>query len=395
MDYDGVEGGRATMLTIAIKMLTGNLAKYSAIVIALAFTSFVMTQQPATFVGIMARTYSFLTDIGRADLWVMDPKVQYVDDIKPMQDTKLYAVRGVAGVEWAVPLYKGNIRARLDNGTFQNCTLIGLDDVSLIGGPTRMVAGNLVDLRRSEGIIVDEAGAKTRLAKTIDGQRVPLTVGDVIELNDHRATVVGISKLSATFQSQPIIHTTYSRAKAFVPSERKLLSFILVKVRPGDDPAAVAEAIQRSTGLAAYSWTEFRRRTLEYFLRNTGILINFGTSVTLGFLIGALIAGQTFYTFILENLRHFGVLKAVGASNGTLMRMVMAQALIAGSTGYGLGVGMVALWYSFAAGTNVRFLLIWQIPTITAVAVLLVCLVTALLSIRRVIKLEPAVVFKA
>lgn len=383
------------MLTIAIKMLTGNLAKYSAIVIALAFTSFIMTQQPATFVGIMARTYSFLTDIGRADLWVMDPKVQYVDDIKPMQDTKLYAVRGVAGVEWAVPLYKGNIRARLDNGTFQNCTLIGLDDVSLIGGPATMLAGNLVDLRRSEAIIVDESGAANRLARTVNGKKVPLTVGDVIELNDHRATVVGISRLSATFQSQPIIHTTYSRAKSFVPSERKLLSFILVKVRPGDDPAAVAEAIHRSTGLAAYSWSEFRRRTLEYFLRNTGILINFGTSVTLGFLIGALIAGQSFYTFIVENLRHFGVLKAVGASNGTLMRMVMAQALIAGSTGYGLGVGLVALWYSFTSGTNVRFLLVWQIPTITAGAVMLVCLVTALLSIRRVIKLEPAVVFKA
>ena len=154
------------MLAIALKMLTGNRGKYFAIVVALAFTSFVMTQQPATFIGIMARTFSFLTDTGRVDLWVMDPKVQYVDDAKPMQDTKLYAVRGVEGVEWAVPMYKGNIRARLDDGTFQNCVLVGLDDASLIGGPAEMVEGNLADLRRSDSIIVDIEGASTRLART-------------------------------------------------------------------------------------------------------------------------------------------------------------------------------------------------------------------------------------
>ncbi|MFO1129514.1 MAG: ABC transporter permease [Rhodospirillales bacterium] len=382
------------MFTVALKMLTGNRGKYFAIIIALSFTSFVMTQQPATFVGIMSRTYSFMSDIGKVDLWVMDPKVQYVDDLKPMQDTKLYAVRGVEGVEWAVPLYKGSIRVRMEDGTFQNCVLIGLDDATLIGGPANLVKGSLIDLRQADSIIVDQYGASQRLTRTVDGRKVPLEIGDVLELNDNRATVVGISQLSLSFGSQPIIHTTYSRAKAFVPSERKLLTYILVKVRPGDDPLKVAEAIRRSTGLGAYTWDDFQRMTIDYFLRNTGILINFATSVALGFLIGALIAGQSFYSFTMENLRYFGVLKAVGASNWTLMRMVMTQALIAGATGYGLGVGAVGLWNYFTAGTNVRFLLVWQIPVITAVSVLLVCLCTALLSIRRVIKLEPAVVFK-
>jgi putative ABC transport system permease protein len=383
------------MLAIALKMLTGNRGKYFAIVAALAFTSFVMTQQPATFAGIMARTYSFLSDTGRVDLWVMDPKVQYVDDTKPMQDTKLYAVRGVEGVEWAVPLYKGTIRARLDNGTFQNCVLVGLDDASLIGGPARMVEGSLADLRRSDSIIVDIDGATNRLARTAGGKPVPLAVGDVVELNDHRATVVGLSRLSASFQSLPVIHTTYARARAFVPSERKLLSFILVKLRPGENARTVAERIRASTGLAAYSWEQFQRKTLQYFLKNTGILINFGLSITLAFLIGAAIAGQTFYAFTLENLRHFGVLKALGAGNRTLAGMVLLQALIAGGTGYGLGVGGVALFNHFIVGINFRFLLVWQIPAAVGAMVLLVCVSTALLSIRKVIKLEPAVVFKA
>ncbi|HYN39513.1 MAG TPA: ABC transporter permease [Rhodospirillales bacterium] len=384
------------MLAIALKMLTGNRGKYFAIVASLAFTSFVMTQQPATFIGIMARTFSFLSDTGRVDLWVMDPKVQYVDDAKPMQDTKLYAVRGVEGVEWAVPMYKGNIRARLDDGTFQNCVLVGLDDVSLIGGPANMVEGHLADLRRSDSIIVDIEGASTRLARrNPDGSTRPLGIGDVVELNDHRATVVGLSRLSATFQSQPVIHTTYARAKAFVPAERKLLTFVLVKLRPGADPVEVAERIRAATGLAAYDWDDFREKTVRYFLKNTGILINFGLSITLAFLIGAAIAGQTFYAFTIENLRHFGVLKALGAGNWMLTKMVLAQAVIAGATGYGLGVGAVAVFSHFVVGSNFRFLLLWQIPLVTGVMILLVCVITALLSVRKVIKLEPAVVFKA
>ena len=383
------------MLAIALKMLTGNRGKYFAIVVSLAFTAFVMTQQPATFVGIMARTYSFLTDTGRVDLWVMDPKVQYVDDAKPMQDTKLYAVRGVEGVELAVPMYKGTIRARLDDGTFQNCVLVGLDDASLIGGPADMAEGTLADLRRSDSIIVDAEGAATRLARRgADGVSRPLGIGDVVELNDHRATVVGLSRLAATFQSQPVIHTTYARAKAFVPAERKLLTFILVKLRADADPAVVASRIRAATGLAAYSWDAFREKTVRYFLKNTGILINFGLSITLAFLIGAAIAGQTFYAFTLENLRHFGVLKALGAGNGMLARMVLVQALVAGATGYGLGVGGVAVFSTFV-GANFRFLLLWQIPLITLVMILLVCTITALLSVRKVIRLEPAVVFKA
>lgn len=384
------------MLSIALKMLTGNRGKYFAIVVALAFTSFVMTQQPATFIGIMARTFSFLTDTGQVDLWVMDSKVQYVDDAKPMQDTKLYAVRGVRGVEWAVPLYKGSIRARLDDGTFQNCILVGLDDSSLIGGPAEMVEGHLADLRRSDSIIVDIDGAANRLARrSTDGTFRPLGLGDVVELNDHRATVVGLSRLSASFQSMPVIHTTYARAKAFVPAERKLLSFILVKLRPGADTATVAREITSATGLAAYTSDAFREMTLRYFLKNTGILINFGLSITLAFLIGAAIAGQTFYAFTIENLRHFGVLKALGAGNWMLMKMVLMQALVAGGTGYGLGVGAVALFSSVVVGSNFRFLLIWQLPLVTGLVILLVCVVTALLSVRQVIKLEPAVVFKA
>src|SRR5207248_749306 len=189
------------------------------------------------FFGLMTRTFGAITDLSLPDVWVMDPKVQFIDDIKPMQDTMVYRVRGIEGVEWAVPLYKGLLKARLSNGNFQTCNVFGLDDATLIGGPPQMVEGRLSDLRRSEAVIVDDVGAAGKLAKVSDDGKTttPLKVGDTLELNDHRAVVVGICHVSRTFQSQPVVYTTYSRATLFAPRERKLLSFVLVKSAAGVD----------------------------------------------------------------------------------------------------------------------------------------------------------------
>ncbi|WP_031429682.1 ABC transporter permease [Methylomicrobium agile] len=381
---------------IALTMLMGDRGKYLGIVMGLTFASLIMTQQPAIFLGLMTRSYSFISDVGLPDIWVMDPKVQFIDDIKPMQDTELYRVRGVSGVAWAVPLYKGLIKARLYDGTFQTCNMIGLDDATLIGGPPEMLAGRLEDLRRSDGIIVDIEGATTKLAKAPaqDGKPVPLAIGDTLELNDRRAIVVGIAKTTRTFQSQPVLYTTYNRALQYAPRERKLLSFVLVKAKPGQNIGELTRRIRESTGLAAYTQKEFQTLTYDYFMKNTGIPINFGISVALGFIVGAAIAGQTFYNFTLENLRQFGVLKAMGASNGVLLRMILLQALLVGSIGYGLGVGLTALFGFTMRNTILAFKFPWQLLMFSGAGITLICMFAALLSIRKVIKLEPAVVFK-
>ena len=385
------------MFYFALKMLIGDRAKYIGIVIGLTFASLLITQQSAIFVGIMTRTFSFLTDVGLPDIWVVDPQVQYIEDIKPLSDTEVLRVRGVEGVQWAVPLYKGSLRARLDNGTFQSCVIIGLDDETLIGGPPKMIQGKLSDLRRSEGVIVDTVGATGKLARLKpDGTRVPLKIGDTLELNDHRAVVVGICKITQTFQANPVIYTTYSRATTFAPQERKLLSFVAAKARPGEDLDVVCDRIRKVTGLMAYTPAKFKQLTFLYFLKYTGMPVNFLTAVALGFIVGITISGQTFYNFTLDNLRYFGTLKAMGTTNRTLLKMILFQALIVGAIGYGLGVGFASAWGSIlGAHTQIAFKLPWQLLVITAAAVMFICLSAAALSIRKVMKLEPAVVFRS
>ncbi len=381
---------------IALQMLMGERGKYLGIIMGLTFASLIMTQQPAIFVGLMMRSYSFITDVGLPDIWVMDPKVQFVDDVKHMQEMQLFRVRGIEGVEWAMPMYKGLIKARLTNGNFQTCNVIGLDDTTLIGGPPVMLQGRMDDLRRADAVIVDQAGATEKLSVPgPDGRPTPLQVGDAIELNDHRAIVVGIGKTTRTFQSQPVVYTTYSRAKQFAPRERKLLSFVLVKARPGQDLDELTARIRQRTGLAAYTQKGFQKLTYDYYMQNTGIPINFGISVALGFLVGAAIAGQTFYSFTLGNLRQFGVLKAMGASNWTLLRMILLQAAVVGSIGYGLGVGLTSLFGWAMRNTILSFKFPWQLLVYSGLGVTLICVFAAFFSIRKVIQLEPAMVFKS
>jgi putative ABC transport system permease protein len=385
------------MYRIALKMLMGDRGKYLGLIMGLTFAALLITQQSSIFTGLMTRTYSFINDLSQPDIWVMDPKVQFIDDVKPMQDTQLFRVRGITGVEWAVPLYKGLLKARLEDGNFQIVNLLGLDDATLIGGPPVMLEGNLGDLRRQDAIIVNDVGAATRLAKKPKepgGKPVPLQVGDVLEINDRRAVVVGICRVLRTFQSQPVVYTTYSRATTFAPRERKLLSFVLVKAADGVDPEGLAGRIAQGTGLAAYTAQEFKDLTFNYYMKSTGIPINFGIAVMLGFLIGTAIAGQTFYNFTLENLRYFGTLKAMGTTNTVLLRMIVLQALVVGALGYGLGVGAAALFGYLMRGTELSFRLVPEILVLAGGAIAVIVTLSALLSIRKVMKLEPAIVFK-
>jgi putative ABC transport system permease protein len=381
---------------IAIKMLLGDRAKYIGIVIGLTFASFLVTWPSALFTGVMQRSFSFLTDVGLPNIWVVSPQAQYIEDVKPLRDTEVLRVRGTEGVQWAVGLFKGALRARMDSGTFQNCTVIGLDDATLIGGPPKMVAGQLADLRQADSIIVDEVGARGKLAKRQpDGRRIPLKIGDALELNDHRCVVVGICQITQTFQNIPVLYTTYSRATTIAPQERKLLSFVIAKTTPGADVAAVCARIN-ALGLKAYTPAEFKKLTFWYFLKYTGMPINFLTVVTLGFIVGIAISGMTFYNFTLDNLRYFGTLKAMGTTNRKLLWMISLQAALVGAVGYGLGVGAASAWGGFLSGrTQIAFKLPWQLLLVSAVAVLVICVGAAAVSIRKVMKLEPAIVFRS
>ncbi|MFM9024732.1 MAG: ABC transporter permease [Planctomycetaceae bacterium] len=377
------------MLWIAWKMLVGNRAKYLGIVFGVVFAALLIAQQASIFCGLMSLTVSQIRDVEGPDIWVMDRHVQFVDDIKPLADTELFRVKSVPGVAWAVRFYKGLGRARLQEGTYEQMILLGLDDATLVGAPEHILLGSIGDLRKPDAVILDDAGYR----RVWPGE--PFRLGRVFEMNDRRAVVVGITRASRTFQSFPICYTRYSQAVQFAPPERKVLSFVLAEPETGVTAEEACRRIAARTGLQALTREQFIWKTLRYYMAKTGIPVNFGITVLLGFLVGTAIAGQTFYLFTVENIRQFGALKAMGTSNWMILVMVLGQALQVGVVGYGTGVGLAAL-FGFASRhfTRLSFFMPWQVLAITAAAVFVIVLVASLVSIRKVLVVDPAIVFR-
>lgn len=371
-------------------MLFADRAKYVMLISGLTFATLLMCQQSAVFCGIMRWTTGNLQNM-RAPIWVVDPKVEQVNEVKALRDTDVNRVRTVTGVAWAVPLFWSVQQTKLSDGTFKSVQLVGLDNATLVGRPARMIAGNLEDLRLPNTVIIDDVAVKQLSA----GRAKPLGIGDVFEINDREARVVGICKTEKSFFGYPYLFTTYDQALQFAPKRRKMLSFILAHPAPGWSVESAARKIEKETGLKAYTEQEFFWSTVWWYIRNTGIPVSFGTTIILGFIVGIAVSGQTFYSFILENLRHLAALKAMGASDFLLSRMVVLQAMTVGLLGYGVGLGLSALFGFIVLKKGMPpFNLPYQIPLYTLAAILFICSFAALLGIRKIYKLEPAIVFR-
>lgn len=375
---------------VALKMLTGDRAKYLGLIFTVAFSSFLIAHQASIFAGIMDRTRSQIKDITDADIWVMDPNTQYFDEVNALTDDDLYRVRGVSGVKWAVPLLKGNPRAKAPDGKFRVVIMLGIDDATLVGAPRKMIMGSADDLRQPDSAIIDEAGYRFFFPNQ------PLQLGETLEMNDHRARIVGICDASAPFTTLPVLFTRYSQALNYVGRERNLLSFVLVKPEPSVSVVELQKRITRATGLKTMSGDQFGWATIMYFMRNTGIPVNFGITVMIALIVGTVVAGQTFYIFTIENLKQFGALKAVGVTDRRIVGMILLQALVVGSIGYALGMGMAATFFAiFVHKIATRgIIMLPQVMAGTAVVVVFIVIVASLMSIRKVLVLEPAIVFR-
>ncbi len=375
---------------VALRMLLGDRSKYFGLVFAIAFCTFLLENQTSIFANIMRRTASQILDVTDAEVWVMDPQTEYWDQTKALKDTDLTRVRGVPGVAWAVRLFKGNPVAKTLSGKFAVSILIGLDDATLSGAPRKMLLGSWERLREPDSVVIDQAG----YVLLFPGE--PLELGRILEMNDHRVTLVGISDASPPFLSAPVMHTRYSEAVNFLGRERTQLSFIIARAMQGTTPEQLAARISGATALRARTTRQFMGDCITYYLKNTGIPVNFGITILVALVVGTVVAGQTFYLFTVENLKQFGTLKAMGVTNPRLVGMILLQAASVATLGFAVGTGMCATFFEITLRQLATrgMVLMWECAAITAGCIFFVAAVASLLSIRRVLVLEPAEVFR-
>jgi len=379
MKYSGI-------LRIGFKLLVNDKAKFSALLIGITFAVFLMMQMTSMFAGILDRASSNVTNIG-ASMWVMDTGVNTPTSAIPMPNYVLDAVRSMDGVSYAVPLFMGAALVKLKSGNYQAATVIGLDDSSLFGRP-ELEAGNIQDIYADNTFFVVHDAEFNKLGSP--------KIGTSFELNDHRATIVGIARVAANgLNGIPTLYTTYNRAIEYLPTTRYTISYILVKPKNSAAIAGIKEGVKK-LGYMALTKDEFNKSTSDYYTYKTGIGTNILLMTVISFIVGLSISGQTFYTFILENLEKFGALKAIGCKGRELIYMILFMAAFTALTGYGLGIGLVTLMITLAKTNlpNYAATITFQNLGLALGMVIVIAAISSLIGIRKVLKIEPFDIFR-
>jgi putative ABC transport system permease protein len=375
------------LFRIAYKLLVNDKGKFAALIMGITFAVFLMIMMTSMFSGILRRSASTVTNVG-ATVWVMDPAVNNVLSTIPLPDYVLDAVRSIDGVSYAVPLYSGAALIRLHNGTYQAASVIGLDDSSLFGRP-ELERGRIEDIYAENGFIVVHDAEFRKLGNP--------SIGSEFELNDNRGVVVGIAKVATSgLFGIPTLYTTYKRAIQYIPSTRFTISFILVEPKsPGDIPR-IEQGVNR-LGYDALTKEQFIDRISRFYMYQTGLGTNVLLMAVISFVVGLSISGQTFYTFILENLERFGALKAIGAKSSQLIAMILLQATLSGFVGLGLGIGLSALVISTAQMRLPSYAAMTTYGNIgiALIMVLIIASISSYIGIRKVLRIEPFDIFRA
>ncbi len=374
------------IIRIGFKLLVNDKGKFSALLIGITFAVFLMMQMTAMFAGILNRAYSTITNIG-ASMWVMDPGVNTATGVIPLPGYLLDALRSMDGVSYAVPLFMGGALVRLPGGAYEAVNVVGLDDTSLFGRP-ELEQGNIQDIYADNSFIVVHDAEFSKL----DNPKI----GSSFELNDHRGTIVGIAKVAANgLNGVPTLYTTYNRAIEYIPQTRFTLSYVLVQTKNDAAIAGIKRNVAR-LGYVALTKLEFNQRIANFYTYQTGIGTNILMMTIISFIVGLSISGQTFYTFILENLEKFGALKAIGAKGSQLVYMILFMATVTALIGYGLGILLVTTMISIARSALPNYaamITFWNLGLAFGM-VLLIAAISGYIGVRKVLKIEPFDIFR-
>lgn len=375
------------ILRLAYKLLVNDKAKFTALLIGITFAVFLMTQITAMFAGVLNRASATVINIG-ARIWVMDPSVQTVANTIGMPDYTLDAVRSMDGVKFAVPLFSGGALVKLRDGTYQAVTVIGLDDTSLFGRP-QMEQGKIENIYAENSFIVVHDSEFSKLGNP--------KLGSEFELNDNRGVVTGIARVatSALF-GVPSLYTTYYRAIQYIPNPRFTISYLLVEPKKESDIPSIQKQVQ-ALGYLALTREQFEDKISDFYMFQTSLGMNILIMTVISFVVGLSISGQTFYTFILENLDKFGALKAIGTKSRELVLMILFQATFTSLAGYGLGIGLCTLVTALAKMRlpDYAAMITYTNLGLALVMVVIIAAVSSYIGVRKVLRIEPFDILEA
>lgn len=372
------------MVDVAWKNLFHDRVRFAITVVGVTFSVVLILAQLGIYLGMMANA-STIVDHTEADIWVTSANSANFDFALPFSERKENQVQATPGVLWTDKLILGwGLLKKKDGGT-ENVEIIGFNPDTGVGAPWAMREGSPYDVKLARSIIVDETDDR-RLGK--------LRLGDQVDIVGSKVKVVGISSGIKGFATAPFVFASYRTAQEILPYIGNQTVFILVKVAPGYDVAEVAQALRVIKDVDIYTRWEYSNKTRLYWTWETGMGFAFGLTILMGILVGTVIVGQTIYTATVEHLREFGTLKAIGARNRDIYGIIVKQALATAFIGYALGLGIVQGIVRGYVSTGMTMLLPPGLMAGVFVLTVGMCLGASIISVRKVLRVDPVIVFQ-
>ncbi len=373
------------MVSLSRKNLFHDRVRLAATLSGIAFSVVLTAVQLGLFLGFRDATSNVIAHSG-ADFWIAEKGVRYIEAGRPFLERRRQQALAVPGVaEARCFIYRFDGWQRPD-GAEENVSVAGFDAEGTMGRPWNMVAGSVEDLRQADAVVIDRLYAR-KLG--ISG------LGQSAEINGRRARVVGLTDGIWTFTTAPVIFTRLANARLYTNIEDDRTLYLLVKAAPGQDLRALKRRLAEALpDLSVLTTREFASRTSDYWLFGTGAGFTVLIAAALGLIVGMVVVAQTLYSATVDHLREFGTLKAIGAGNGYVIRVILEQAGPSAAMGYAKGISLSLAVVRATRLVGTAIFLPGSLAAGLFLLTLATCAGASVLSIRKATSLDPAMVFK-
>ena len=373
------------MPPLAQRNLFHDKVRLTVTLTGIVFAVVLIVVELGLFVGF-TETTSGLIDHSNADLWVTSKNVPYIEQAVAFSERKLNQVRAVPGVGDAEKYIDHWTQWKLPNGSEESVQIVGINVDSNLGRPWNLVQGRVEDLKSPNAIILDEL-YKEKLGVS--------HVNQVVEINGYRARIVGFTRGIRSFTTSPYVFTTFKNAQDYTSLREDQTYYLLVKLMPGANLEQVRQSIlSQVTDVDVFTTRQFSRMTQVYWMFTTGAGVAVLLAAVLGLVVGFVVVAQTIYATTVDHLREFGTLKAMGAPNRYVYKVIVTQAAISALIGYVLGMLVSAFVVHASQRGGAAILLPLPMAVGMFFLTLIMCISAAMISTNKVTRLDPAMVFK-
>lgn len=372
---------------LARRNLFHDRVRFAVTLTGIVFALVLIIIQFGLFLGFTTTTSNNI-DNSKADLWVVFRGVGYFDTARAFSERKYYQVLATPGVAQAEKYMQAFARWKRPDGRQENIQIIGFRPGSGLGEPWNVVAGSVEAVKQEDAIIVDDL-YREKLGVW--------NIGDRVEIGNHRARVVGFTHGIRSFTTSPFVYASFKSSLDYTnPTSRETdVAYILVRAAPGVSLAELKTSLrERLTDVDVYTTPEFSARTRFYWMFTTGAGLAVLTAALMGLIVGIAVVAQTIYAATMDHIREYGTLKAMGATNRYLYRVLIEQAVWSAALGYGLAMIFAHFIVKASEKGGAVVLMPWQMKICMFFLAVVMCVAAALVSINKVTRLDPAMVFR-